>query len=258
MIDPIFSILYQDDNNVIHTGTGFLVYKDGLFITAGHIFRGKKKKYPNLSVDNFRALFFDSGSPIIFEFKEIYFKSLELEDWNHRANVQRGPEYYDIAVGRINISSDNYLILDRRRPKINTRLDVIGLYSRRKYENNYGKSFEELVDINKIVLNCRRMTLKRYDALIVKDKEYYDQLPKKDQKRYLFNNCMTLDEMLKEAHGASGSPVLYQGKVVGMLLGSSETEGHTYILTSKYCSKSILYKSNYIYNAFEYLLRKKL
>lgn len=253
MIDPIFSILYETGDKVIHTGTGFLVYQNGLFITTGHTFREKKKKNSNLSVNDFRALFFDSGKPVIFEFKELYFKSLELEDEYNKVNVQRGPEYYDIAIGKININNENYLILDRRKPKTQKRLEIKGLYSRNKKGNNYGKNFEQLVELDKITFNSIKMNLKQHEALITKNKEYYNKLQENDKKKHFFNNCMTLDRRLNDAHGASGCPVLDQGRVVGILIGAPGEEEQTHILSAKYCSKSIQHKSPYLYEPFEYL-----
>lgn len=51
----IFSILYRDKNKneIRHVGTGVVVCKKGIFITAGHTFRQKG----DFELEDFRACF---------------------------------------------------------------------------------------------------------------------------------------------------------------------------------------------------------
>lgn len=56
----IFSILYRDKNKneIRHVGTGVVVCKKGIFITAGHTFRQKG----DFKLEDFRACFIVNGN----------------------------------------------------------------------------------------------------------------------------------------------------------------------------------------------------
>ena len=88
----IFSILYRDKNKneIRHVGTGVVVCKKGIFITAGHTFRQKG----DFKLEDFRACFIVNGNIYITPIKEICWDSIDF-------SKQKVPEFKDYAVGQL-------------------------------------------------------------------------------------------------------------------------------------------------------------
>ncbi|MDR3218070.1 MAG: serine protease [Dysgonamonadaceae bacterium] len=242
MQKSIFSILYRDDDKVIHTGTGFLIAQNGLFITAGHVFRQRINPDGTLDPNRFLAYFADTNT--LIKINLIWFKSLV-------PCQQKNPEYIDIAVGILETDNTSYLILDRRRPGIGQNLKLCGYISKKKI-NNYGTDFEHLIDLEKITFSLIDMGIKYQDALISDaDRDYRLGREKADKNR-LFNNCITLSGKFRI--GTSGCPAVdNNGMVKGILIGSPKITDETHILLSKWCSKQVQFHPYVKYNPYEYL-----
>ncbi|GHT30788.1 hypothetical protein AGMMS49574_11290 [Bacteroidia bacterium] len=244
MLNSVFSILYHDINKniVIHTATGFLVANNGLFISVGHTFRNKEI-CNRVDIDNFRA-FFTYDTQMLIKFKHIWYKSLNI--WE-----QKRPEYIDIAVGLLDLNSISYLVLDRRRPTIGQDLTLYACLNTKPI-NNYGSDFSCLQDLDKIVLHSENMTVLQSDALISDLPSHYVMNREDVPPQFFYNNCITLSG--KSRHGASGCPIIDKnGLVKGVLIGSPTNVNEIDILLSKWCSKIIQFKTNYKFNAYEYL-----
>lgn len=241
----IFSILYQSDKGVIHTGTGFLVYKHGLFLTAGHVFRKKENSGNKPDKSKFRAVFFQNGNPIMYEMKHIYYKSYDI--WK-----QKSPEYFDIAIGELEDCDLDYLKVDRRRPAIGCELYAtafVGLEGQL-----YGTNFSNLEHIELLNRNKLRMTVIEDDAIITDLPQYYQMPREKVPVSYFYNNCITLSN--KFVKSSSGCPILdSKGSVRCMLIGAPTDEklSMTFAVLAKHCSKSIQFKTHYLYNPYEYM-----
>lgn len=254
-MESIFSILYESDKGVCHLGTGFLVYTEGIFITAGHIFRKLRDKNNPLILNKFKALFFDNGEPVLFDFLEVFYESLQVDSPERIAenSVQKGPVYIDIAIGKIlNPPNLKYLLLDRKRPLKGNGLLVKG-FLKSKQLNHFGNDFLHLNQLQLITLKPKKLFVSENDALITGFEEFYNYSRHSVPNKHFYNNCITLEPKMDKAFGASGCPVINtKGHVVGMLIGGSKDQ--MYILLAKYCSKSIQFKTHYLYNPYEYLL----
>lgn len=247
MIDPIFSILYQTSNKVIHTGTGFLVYKNGVFITAGHVFRKKEINGKPISNELFRAVFFHNGEPVIYKIKHTHYKSNKI--WQ-----QKYPEFLDIAIGLLEDCNLDYLRLDRRRPLKGEQLCAMAYINQETH--SYGDCFSNLKNLTLLEpKKLDNMIVLEDNALITDLPQYYKMKRDEVPIKYFYNNCITLSE--KFIPSASGCPILDERNYVrAMLIGAPSKEidlSITYALLAKHCSKSIQHRSPYIYEPFEYL-----
>lgn len=246
MLNSIFSILYQSNNKVIHTGTGFLIGVNGLFITVGHVFR-EKAINGFIDMNKFRA-FFNNETQRIVRIKSVQYKSLNI--WE-----QRSSEYIDIAIGVLASDNSAYLMLDRKRPKLTQEL-IACAYINTKPINDYGINFDHLLELDKIILHNEKMLVLYPDALISDIEQNYLIDRQVVDKKHFFNNCITLAGKLKK--GASGCPVIdNRGLVKGVLIGSPKSVTETNILLSKWSSKRIQFDTYHRYNAYEYLHRKQ-
>lgn len=254
-MESIFSILYESDKGVCHLGTDFLVYTEGIFITAGHIFRKLRDKNSPLILNKFKALFFDNGEPVLFDFLEVFYESLQVDSPERilENSVQKGPVYIDIAIGKIlNPPNFKHLLLDRRRPLKREELLVKGFLNS-KQENNFGNVFLHLNQLELITLKPKKLFVSENDALITGFEKFYNCSRHSVPNKHFYNNCITLKPKMDKAFEASGCPVINtKGHVAGILISGSQNQ--MYILLAKYCSKSIQFKTHYLYNPYEYLL----
>lgn len=245
-IGSIFSILYQSGKGVIHTGTGFLIYKHGLFLTAGHVFRTKEIDGRAPDKNKFRAVFFLNEIPSIYKIEQIYYKSYEV--WQ-----QKSPEYFDIAIGKIENCNLDYLKLDRRRSPIGSELYAKALIGPKK--QFYGPDFSNLDHLELLNDDTCNMTVIEDDAIITDLLKYYQMPREKVPKSFIYNNCITLSN--KFVKSSSGCPIIdSKGFVRCMLIGASAEEeiSMTFAVLSKHCSKMVQFKTHYLYKPFEYLL----
>lgn len=247
-MEAIFSILYQSDKGVIHTGTGFLVYKQGLFLTAGHVFRKKENNGKKPDESKFRAVFFQNGNPIMYKMKLVYYNSYEV--WK-----QKSPEYFDIAIGELENCDLDYLMVDRRRPAIDCELYAIAFVGHKG--QLYGTNFSNLEHVELLNRNELPMTVIENDALITDLPQYYQMHRDKVPASFFYNNCITLSD--KFVKSSSGCPILdSKGSVRCMLIGAhtGENLSMTFAVLAKHCSKSIQFKTHYLYNPYEYIEKK--
>lgn len=245
-MESIFSILYQSANGIIHTGTGFLFYKDGLFLTAGHVFRKKENNVKIENASKFRAVFFQNGVPVIYNIKHVYYKSYTIEQ-------QKNPEYFDIAIGKLENCNLGYLKLDRRRPIIGSKLCAKAFVGPTK--QLYGPAFDNIKHLDLLHIDKRCMTVIENDAIITDLPQNYKTPKEKVPKSVIYNNCITLSN--KFVNATSGCPIIdSKGYVRCMLIGAPTDPklSITFAILAKHCSKSIQFKTHYLYNPYEYLL----
>lgn len=242
----VFSILYHDkDKNIIkHIGTGFLVCKNGLFITAGHVFRDRL----NLTLDDLRACFIINDVPHILNIKHIIFKSI------HKNN-QKSPEFKDYAIGQIDFKNSYYLNMKKMRPKYMQSLTSWAYeYKEEGLEPSLGTDFNYL-DLNKIHLKDREYFYRK-DTICIPPTE-------------TFNNCSSLRGVAK--HTNSGGPIIDEylfvaGIIVSKVEGiqGQDIDGEFIImLRSKYCIRRITYDTPFKYKikncaSLKYIVRNNV
>lgn len=205
----IFSILYRDKNKneIRHVGTGVVVCKKGIFITAGHTFRQKG----DFELEDFRACFIVNGNIYITPIKEICWYSIDF-------SMQKVPEFKDYAVGqllnpirvrstykRLYIKKYIYLKIRKKQPH---NLEKLYLYAY-EYKNpktkdrNLGDNFDN-VNIDKIHLINSSLLVIKNEIIIQSNK--------------VFNNCSSLRGEAGETN--SGAPILDENMFIrGVLLG---------------------------------------
>lgn len=233
----VFSILLKKENSTVkHIGTGFLIGNEGLFFTAGHTFRNIEGEIDANNLSNILVAF-PSNNSKLYKIKSLWFDSLDLI-------FQKAPTYRDTAVGVIENLYSEFLVFNRKRPKIGDKLIVAGYYNARISKlHSYSNSIADLSEIQLNTFNC---TVLENEALIAFQVEDY----RTNNKNKIFNNCITVDN--KITVGNSGCPVFdSKGLVIGICIGGPKFTLTTNILLSKYCTKIIRYKTYYKHDMYE-------
>lgn len=223
----VFSILFHDKekNEIRHIGTGFLVYKKGLFISAGHVFRGRLN-----SLDDFRTCFIINGAPHILNIIHIIFQSI------HR-DKQKPPEFKDYAIGQVDIKNTYYLKMKKERPVHMERLTSWGYeYKEKSSERSLGIDFANL-NLNKIHLKEREYNCLK-DTLCTSSNQ-------------TFNNCCSLRGIIERTN--SGAPIIDKNRfVTGIIIGTAKgiqgkDSEHEFIIMcrSKYYIRKISYNTSF-------------
>ena len=204
----IFSILYRDKNKneIRHVGTGVVVCKKGIFITAGHTFRQKG----DFKLEDFRACFIVNGNIYITPIKEICWDSIDF-------SKQKVPEFKDYAVGqllnpirvrstykRLYIKRYIYLKIRKKQP---LNLEKLYLYAYeykdpKTEDRSLGDNFAN-IDIDKIHLMHSQFLVIKNEIVIPPDKA--------------FNNCSSLRGKAEATN--SGAPMFDENMLIrGVLL----------------------------------------
>jgi hypothetical protein len=240
-IQCIFSILLKRDNSkLLHLGTGFFIGKHGLFFTAGHTFRKIKNEIENNDYSKV-CIAFPSNQSRLFSIDSLCYQSFYIYQ-------QKGPAYRDSAVGKICYENENYLIFNRKRPRLKDTLKACG-YHNIKLDRLHNIN-NSLADLSQIQFKETEVEVIYNDALISDLKEDF-QIPRENvNKNRFFNNCVTVDQRLIK--GESGCPIIYtKGLVRGVFIGSSQVVDTSDIILSKYCTKFIKYKTYYKHDMYE-------
>jgi hypothetical protein len=235
---PIFGRLKDKTDKFIFLGTGFFIDKDGLFVTAGHTFRKNQS-----SIAQFYISFLKEDKagliPIIsFEWisKEVFGEFERRDNVNReRSKYQCGPEYVDVAVGKIKISETSYYVLQRKRPHEKQKL-ISPCYNRNEATcpERIFNIYNNLIDCSFIEFNEKPFKLKNRHQFA---RVYYMGNKYKYKNIDLFNNCIEVEGSIKK--GNSGAPVINEkSKVVGIIVGG-EKFSPTIIHLSGYIIKKV-------------------
>lgn len=233
-----FSILLKvNESNVKHLGTGFFIGLDGLFFTVGHTFRLIEDEINNNGFKNLYIGFPSEKSKIynilnlVYDSKDIFF--------------QKGPTYKDTAIGIANFQNEEYMVFNRKRPKINRPLTVLG-YHNTKSDKLHTLN-NEYADLSMIIFENTSINIDSYDSLIsYHEKDYRPPINRKQ----IFNNCVTFDRALNK--GESGSPIVDNlGLVSGVFIGISKPIRKSNLILSKYCTKFIKYRTKFKYETYK-------
>lgn len=214
-----FPILSFEDGNSesLDNGTGFFVNTDGVFLSAGHVFKDEKRTY--------FAIIDGERKPI----KIIYKEYQEQES-------QSPPTYFDLVVGLVyNVSLNNHdTIIFSNEVKIDDKCELFG-YSKqelRKRQSVIIHTSEEAQEnripkLRTLIATCNRLAAWRRNE-------------KNDIVWY--TNCISMNMNDILAFGLSGGPfILDQNNVVGMLITADTCLSSQYLM-------SILDKNNIKYS----------
>lgn len=238
VVFPIIGRLKDDPEKYRFLATGFFIDNNGLFVTVGHTFR----KNIN-SINQFFISFLDKEKseliPIVsykWISKEVY-GEIERRDKviRDRRKYQCGPEFTDIAIGKVQLSETPYYTFQKKRPNEWQKL-ISPCYNRNEnscheitfsiQDNLFDSSFIEFSEKPFKLKN--RMQLAR--IYYMGDNYNYPNID-------LFNNCIEVEG--KMVIGNSGAPVINENeKVIGIILGGGLLSP-TFIHLSKYISKKV-------------------
>lgn len=100
------------------SGNGFFINNNGIFITAGHVFREKGEHYIGFyhESDDIELMPLDSNKCKSIHRKIYNEENYLRNDIRLRQEFQCGPEHKDVAVGKIDTKNTEFLNLIRKRP----------------------------------------------------------------------------------------------------------------------------------------------
>lgn len=235
---PILGKFKDDPEKYIILATGFFIDNNGLFVTAGHTFR--KNIY---SISQFFISFLEKEKSELIPittFKWISRKVYAEEERRDkvvrdRKKYQCGPEFTDIAIGRVELSETPFYTLQKKRPYEWQKLNS-PCYNRNKKTcpDAIVKIQDNLIDSSYIEFSDK--SFKLIDRL--QFARIYFMGEKYDYKNIdLFNNCIEVEG--KMVKGNSGAPVINEkNKVIGIIIGGGDFSP-TFIHLSKYISKKV-------------------
>jgi hypothetical protein len=240
-----FAIVGQRRTNKIEykvLGTGFFISSNGLFLTAGHVFKNHE-----IDISLFLICFPNASKNVeLITIKKYYHSAKELYNDEHRnlnapryrGQFQCGPEYFDFAVGKVDLKNTPFYVLKRKRPFEWEKLkmpcfnikEVECPLRRFQLENNQVNS--RFIEFNIRDLSIKdRLRLARIPFLY--DDMVFENID-------LYNNCMEVYGGGEK--GNSGAPVLDSNEfVVGIYVAGTTFNDLKAIHLSRY----ILKKSRY-------------
>lgn len=229
-------MLINEDSSFSFVGTGFIISLHGLFISAGHVFKqgdfDEKKHF---------CIFPSAESSLI----RITYLSINYKE----QALQKGPTFYEFAVGKISRRFDNFIQLNKMRPQINEVQKIIG-FRNINIETNLNRFVQnENETLNTSDLQYEELPTIVLDkfATIYNDLKDYpigsNALPVFDNKRY--NNCFTVKYRLHK--GASGAPVFNEDNTLsGVYFGGFAP--FSFVLATKFIKNSIRKIKKYRFN----------
>lgn len=208
MNNSVFPILAFEDSikDYVDNATGFFINKDGVFISAGHIFKDKSRKY-FARIDN--KLY-----PIEFVYEE-YIKP----------ELQKPPSYKDLFIGKINFDSKQIKPLSFSLSKEKkSKYFACGYSSRIPISNQKIKKQEDLCfddcEIEIKQLNYHKLQFKYYGEKMFRTLGV---------EIHWFDNGFVIEMNNKPASGLSGGPVIHDLFVKGVLIAMNNCISSDYI-----------------------------
>jgi hypothetical protein len=227
----IFSILYlKSDNLLEHKGTGFVVNKKGLFISAGHVIIKYLEKLDRLYI-SFPSK--EEPSPL-YKFRILYYEHFNLTEADTPEEIKRKnlPNREDLLIGRIFKYRDTtHFKLRRKRPLETEQLTAKGLITTGQKEFPI---INEMVDLRTLDLIPQPTPIRRREFSIVSniDEDYQKDISKVSREKF-YNNCMWLKNPI--GFGSSGGPVIDSNNmVVGIISSGKSIVNCLNIICSKY------------------------
>jgi V8-like Glu-specific endopeptidase len=220
-----FAIIGQRLSNLAEykmLGTGYFIDNNGTFLTAGHVFREHQN-----SIKQFYICFPDGDSNVeLIPIKKyrIHSRKLYLDNERNfeyprsRKEYQCGPEYKDVALGKIEIQNTPYFAYQKKRPYEWDKLNM-PCHNRNKVicPKNVFKLSDNLLSSSLIEFNnwnCElRERLRRARIPFLYEGMKFDNID-------TYNNC--IEVYGKGSIGNSGAPVLNSNnKIVGIFIAGT-------------------------------------
>lgn len=225
--DYIISILLiNEDCSYSFVGTAFIVNPNGLFISAGHVF-----KQGSFNKNSFVCAFPSKESEII--------KITHLDVLYNEFEYQRKPTFYDFAVGKINKKFDSFLSIDIKRPNLGDKQYVIGYrnYNQDKNKNRFEINSNGILDLSSIQFEeLETLVVDRFAKISSNFYDYCIGTVTPDENK--FNNCYTLEKHMHK--GVSGAPVLNADYTIsGVYFGGIKVAKISFALSIKNIRKYI-------------------
>ncbi len=244
----LIAIVRKINNNQFEfIGSGFLINKNGLFISCGHNFRN----YRNNKESYLCAVPSDENVADLFPIRKLNFEyNIVTEPGEvlpeNAPKPQKAPVFRDVSVGNIEGEFNSCFILNRKRPKATETIRPFGYRNPTKRNCNIIESNK--LDISHLTkINCE-FGIKNRGFAIFSKLNYIFKLPFEEVPNiYKYNNAMMLNMPSSEptidiGSGMSGCPIIDQNDlVVGIFLGNKERFKLHYMLCSKYITKYLRY-----------------
>ncbi len=235
--DLIISIfLINSDDSYSFVGTGFIISLQGLFLSAGHVFKqGNFDK-------NMHVCAFPSRESQLIKISYLSINYKEREE-------QKGPVFYEFAVGKIDKKFDEFIVINSKRPQFNDQQKIIG-YRNINIERNLNRfSLSSNGTINLSDIQFEKLTTNVIDrfATINKDLSDYSagSYTPQNWNNKKYNNCFTVNRRLHK--GVSGAPVLNNDNTLsGVFFGGFPS--FSFILATKFIKKNIRKTTKFRFN----------
>lgn len=247
----------ENANSYKFIGSGFLISKNGIFVSCGHNFLNYNKNPENY----YCAVPNNENSVVLYDIKSLKKEHCvvreEFEEIpEDQPPNQKAPIYRDLAIGEISGNFTFYFILNRKRPLYNEKLNVIGY--RNPNQLPFSLNDDNSIDISSLVKpRCDIIVDNRDLSIFTKIRIYFTSRLSEVPNSYKYNNSMMLeqnepcDDNLETGHGMSGCPIFDEKNlVVGIYLGSKTEFGIHYMVCAKYISKFIRYKTVFPYDIY--------
>jgi hypothetical protein len=234
----IIGNLKREPEKYMLLGTGFFIDNNGYFVTAGHVFR-KNRNY----ICQFYICFPNENEHVdLIEIENYKFYSRKIygdyerfkKEPRKRFDYQCGPEYFDVAVGKVNIAETNFYEFKIKRPfswnKLNMPCFNINKNTcpSKKMELVNGQTNSEFIEFHNHGLKVKeRLALARIPFL-------YETMEFKNID--LYNNCIEVHG--QGTKGNSGAPVLDENKkVIGIYISGTLFNDLRAIHLARYVNK---------------------
>ena len=243
-MNKVFAIignLKREPSIFMMLGTGFFIDENGFFTTAGHVFRDNRDAIQEFHICFPKENKYVDIIPVTkyrFYSRKIYGDQERLmEVPRPRFNYQCGPEYFDVAVGKVDNQENNFLEFKVKRPFEGEKLTMPCYNINRQTcpENRF-----TLID-NKV--NCQYIEIHNWD-LRLRERLKLARIPflyetMEFKNIDLYNNC--IEVYGQGTKGNSGAPVLNnQDEIVGIYVAGTVFNDLRTVHLSRYVKKKAM------------------
>ena len=249
MMESVFPIVKKisiEKEEYYILATGFFIDDNGFFVTTGHTFKNDNDNHDGYFIGIKEKNMFNLVP--VLKHEKLYRRVwIDQEKINYpirnRKRHQYGPEFRDLAIGKIDLKNNPFLRFQKKKPYEWNNL-TSPCYN--KHPENCPTAFfvktNDKVNIELFQFNNRILKLKNRNQFsripFFIENEYF-----KRESIDLYNNCFEVEGIFVK--GNSGAPILNEkGLVVGIFLGSEllskdpdEPKFPIHIHASKYVNK---------------------
>jgi hypothetical protein len=221
-------------------GTGFFINTVGYFTTAGHVFRDNRNACEQFYICFPKGNEYVDLFPIaIYKFysKKIYNDRERLKnDLRPRYEYQCGPEYIDVAVGKVEITITDCFEFKKKRSYEWNKLNM-PCFNRNKETCTKNEFTLKDGKVNSLFIEFHNWDLRLRERLRLARIPFLYETMEFDNVD-LYNNC--IEVYGNGTKGNSGAPVLNEnGKVIGIYVAGADFNNLRTVLLSRSARKRV-------------------